>query len=171
MKRALIPAFLLVFALILAPRKQGQTQPCSCPCPCPSSAEQPIIMTWNVIRDYPESIPAKREWFSGQLVALAPDILAVQEIANQEKIDDFLANQTSFEKVAFKDSSDGQDNAIFATSKVSMENLSDPEGFQHPAQSAYFFYQGFDAVIITVHLSWTDVERREQEKDLLRAYI
>jgi len=40
-------------------------------------------------------------------------------------------------KAAFLDSSDGQDNAIFATSDVEVEDMPDPQGFQHPAQEAY----------------------------------
>jgi len=52
-----------------------------------------------------------------------------------------------------------------------MEDIPDPKGFQHPAQAAYVWCRGFDATVVTVHLSWTDVGMREQEKELLRGVV
>jgi exonuclease III len=128
------------------------------------------IATWNV-RGYPETEQADRAWFHDQLIKMNPDIICIQEIANQEKVNSFLTNEISFTSVAFQDSSDGQDNAIFTTSKIEMKDISDPNGFQHPAQSAYVAYKGFDAVIVTVHLSWTNIELREKEKLLLKDLV
>ena len=129
-----------------------------------------LIATWNV-RGYPETDPARRQWFSESLTEISPDILCVQEIANKDRVDAFLANEEHFESVAFENSSDGQDNAIFTAEWVDLQDIADPEGFQHPVQAAYVAYKGFDAVIVTVHLSWTDVEMREQEKLLLRSVV
>jgi len=125
-----------------------------------------LIATWNV-RGYPETEQDRREWFSDKIIEFSPDIICVQEIANQDRVDKFLANEEHFTSEAFLNSSDGQDNAIFTAEWVEMEDMPDPSGFQHPAQAAYVSYRGFDAVIITVHLSWTDVAMREQEKALL----
>ena len=66
---------------------------------------------------------------------------------------------------------DGQDNAILATADVTGKDLPDPEGFQHPAQLAYIAEAGFDAVVLTLHLSWTDKAKREHEKQLLKAVV
>jgi len=132
--------------------------------------ENLIIATWNV-RGYPESQQADRDWFGNQLIEMNPDIICIQEIANQDRIKTFLANEFRFTTVAFLDSSDGQDNAIFATEKIEMEDIPDPNGFQHPAQAAYVAYKGFDAVIVTVHLSWTNISLREQEKVILKKVI
>jgi endonuclease/exonuclease/phosphatase family metal-dependent hydrolase len=128
------------------------------------------IMTWN-LRGYPEKDAVTRQWFSAELQKLKPDVLCVQEIANKAKVDSFLAAETLFAKVAFNDSSDGQDNAIFTTSAVGMQDLPDPQGFQHPAQAAYVWSGGFDAVVVTVHLSWTNTAMREQEKKALKDVV
>lgn len=128
------------------------------------------ITSWNV-RGYPETRRVDQEWFSSQLDTLNPDILCLQEFANNDRVDIFLSEETSFSAVAFLDSSDGQDNAIFSTSAISLEDIIDPEGFQHPAQAAYVSTEGFNAVIVTVHLSWTDTELRELEKALLEELI
>ena len=132
--------------------------------------ENLIIATWNV-RGYPESQQADRDWFDNQLIEMNPDIICIQEIANQDRVNTFLANEFRFTSAAFLDSSDGQDNAIFATEKIEMEDIPDPNGFQHPAQAAYVVYKGFDAVIVTVHLSWTNIALREKEKELLKAVV
>jgi endonuclease/exonuclease/phosphatase family metal-dependent hydrolase len=129
-----------------------------------------LIATWNV-RGYPETEQDRQDWFSDKLIEFSPDIICVQEIANQDRIDKFLANEEHFTSAAFLNSSDGQDNAIFAAEWVEIEDIPDPNGFQHPAQAAYVAYKGFDAVIITVHLSWTDVAMREQEKSLLEDIV
>ncbi len=129
-----------------------------------------VITTWNV-RGYPEKEEASRQWFSQQVVMINPDILCIQEIANQKDVTEFLVSENHFTKAAFFDSSDGQDNAIFCDSRIEMKDLPDPDGFQHPAQAAYVACGGFDAVIVTVHLSWTNVEMREKEKALLKNVV
>ena len=132
--------------------------------------ESLTLATWNV-RGYPETQISDRDWFHDQLLKISPDILCIQEIANQERLNTFLANENHFKSSAFLDSSDGQDNAIFATEFVEVEDIPDPAGFQHPAQSAYVAYKGFDTVIVTVHLSWTNVALREKEKSLLKEVV
>lgn len=108
-----------------------------------------LIVTWNV-RGYPETEQDRREWFSDKLIEFSPDIICIQEIANQDRVDKFLANEEHFTSEVFLNSSDGQDNAIFTAEWVEMEDIPDPSGFQHPAQAAYVSYEGFDAVILTV---------------------
>ena len=51
---------------------------------------------------------------------------------------------------------------------MGLQDIVDPVGFQHPAQAAYVSYRGFDAVVVTVHLSWTDEDLRKAEKQLLQ---
>jgi len=125
-----------------------------------------IISTWNV-RGYPEKNQGNRNWFSEQLTDMSADMICVQEIANQDRVDKFLGNEDFYSSKAFLDSSDGMDNAIFTAEWMELEDMNDPTGFQHPAQTAYVSYLGFDAVVVTVHLSWTDEEMREKEKALL----
>jgi endonuclease/exonuclease/phosphatase family metal-dependent hydrolase len=132
--------------------------------------EQILIATWNV-RGYPETRQTDRDWFTNKLNDIRPDIICIQEIANQDKVNTFLANEGHFTSVAFLDSNDGQDNAIFSTKRVDMKDIPDPNGFQHPAQAVYVAYKGFDAVIVTVHLSWTDTAMRAKEKTLLQGVI
>ena len=127
-------------------------------------------MTWN-LRGYPEKDPASRAWFSTELAKLAPDVLCIQEIADQAKVTAFMTTEPHFTKVAFLDSPDGQDNAIFGDDQVAVNPLARPTGFQHPAAAAYVTCGGFDATVITVHLSWTDKVRREQEKALLKNFV
>jgi endonuclease/exonuclease/phosphatase family metal-dependent hydrolase len=141
----------------------------STPSDTPAAADVLTIVTWNV-RGYPEKDPRTAQWFHNALAALNPDIVCVQEIANFEKVRSFLSTE-AFASAAFLDSSDGQDNAIFAKSRITMIDVPDPRGFQHPAQQAYVQYAGFDAVVITVHLSWSDVGMREHEKTLLAAAV
>jgi len=87
---------------------------------------QLVIVTWNV-RGYPEKTAERREWFSKQLVKTKPNVLCVQEIANQDSVDTFLATEKGFTRCAFLDSSDGQDNAIYAATGLGMEDIPDPE--------------------------------------------
>jgi endonuclease/exonuclease/phosphatase family metal-dependent hydrolase len=129
-----------------------------------------VITTWN-LRGYPEKEQSSMQWFHQELTKLKPDVFCVQEIANQDDVNQLLSSEQRFTKVAFNDSSDGQDNAIFCTSSIDMEDIPDPCGFQHPAQAAYVSYGGFDAVIVTIHLSWTNMEMREKEKALLRNVV
>jgi len=129
-----------------------------------------VAVTWN-LRGYPEEEQANRQWFHQQLVEMNPEMLCVREIADQDNVNQFLAVENGFAKVAFRDSGDGQDNAIFCTNSVGLEDIPDPEGFQHPAQAAYIWYGGFDAVVVTVHLSWTNIALREKEKLLLRDVV
>ena len=102
---------------------------------------------------------------------LNPDIVCVQEIANQGRIDTFVASEVSYSLSAFQDSSDGQDNAIFSKASVTMLDIEDPAGFQHPVQAAYVARDGFDAVVVTVRLSWTNKALREQEKAALKGVV
>ena len=133
---------------------------------CASDSNNIVIGTWN-IRGYPEKVQDQRQWLHQELIKMNADVLCIQEIANKNDINYFLAAEDRFKKAAFLDSDDGQDNAIFCTSSIEMKDIPDPEGFQHPAQAAYVSCGGFDAVIITVHLSWTNTEIREKEKSLL----
>ncbi len=137
---------------------------------CASQSNAFIAVTWN-LRGYPEKEQANRQWFHQQLVEMDPEMLCVQEIADQNRVNQFLADEDGFAKVAFRDSGDGQDNAIFCRDSIGLEDIPDPEGFQHPAQAAYIMYSGFDAVVVTVHLSWTNVALREKEKLLLRNVV
>jgi hypothetical protein len=82
-----------------------------------------------------------------------------------------VTNDGRLAHYAFKDSADGMDNAIFATANVSLDNISDPEGFQHPAQCAYVACGGFDACVVSVHLSWTNTAMREREKLALKSVV
>ena len=75
--------------------------------------ESLTIATWNV-RGYPEIEKADRDWFREQLIKMNPDVICIQEIANQDRVEIFLANEDHFKSSAFLDSSDGQDNSIFA---------------------------------------------------------
>lgn len=128
------------------------------------------ILTWNV-RGYPEKEEDYRIWFSKQLQRINPSLLCIQEIANSDRVNKFVQEE-GFRKYAFKDRpSDGQDNAIFANEYVEIRDIADPQGFQHLAQAAYVRAKGFDAVIITVHLSWSNKVKREQEKELLGKVI
>ena len=127
------------------------------------------LMTWNV-RGYPEAAYGESAWFSRVIAAHSAEILCIQEIANDERVDAFLANEEGYYEAAFLDSSDAQDNAIFFRSGfASVEDVSDPEGFIHPAQLAYFQYGNFDAHVLTVHLSYTDVPRRMAERLFLES--
>jgi endonuclease/exonuclease/phosphatase family metal-dependent hydrolase len=136
----------------------------------PGAVEQIAIATWNV-RGYPEKTQDRKDWFSAELAKMAPAVVCIQEIADRPRVDAFLRTERSFTNVAFLDSGDGQDNAVFATSAVGVEDIPDPQGFQHPAQAAYVFCGGFDATVVTVHLSWTNVAMREHEKTLLRGVV
>ena len=125
-----------------------------------------VVGTWN-IRGYPEKTVARRELLSQTLGIVDLSILCVQEIGNQDDVNNFLATETWFSKAAFQNSSDKQDNAIFFAPYVKMVDIPDPGGFLHPAQAAYFKYDGLDAVIITVHLAWNDRLQRAKERQLL----
>jgi endonuclease/exonuclease/phosphatase family metal-dependent hydrolase len=163
-ERLLLASLMVVVAFLVGPAG------CELPEPGPSYPGELLIVTWNV-RGYPENDPCERTWFHAELQRLHPDVLCIQEIANQERVDEFLQTETAFTQVAFVNSTDGQDNAIFATQSVALEDMSDPQGFQHPAQCARVSSGGFDAVVVTVHLSWSDTAQREQEKRLLEDVV
>src|SRR4030042_2884131 len=74
---------------------------------CEPQSNTIVIATWNV-RGYPEKEQTSRQWFHVQLVQMKPDVLCVQEIANLDKVNQFLSYEEWFTKVAFADSSDGQ---------------------------------------------------------------
>jgi len=134
------------------------------------SARELVLMTWNV-RGYPEKDQASRSWFTAELAKLAPDVLCIQEIADQAKVSTFMSTERRFTKYVFTDSPDGQDNAIFGDDQVEVKALPAPTGFQHPAEAAYVTCGGFDAAVVTVHLSWTDKTKREHEKGLLKGLV
>jgi len=125
-----------------------------------------VLGTWNV-RGYPEKTAEREEWLSNTLLSMGLDIVCIQEIGNQADSDAFLAKEKGFDIAAFENSSDKMDNAIFFAGGIQIVDVPDPHGFQHPAQAAYFRYRGFDAMLITVHLSWSDRARREKERELL----
>jgi len=122
--------------------------------------------TWNV-RGYPEKTAERRSWFTQELMAMRLDILCMQEIGNQDDVNTFLATQGGFASAAFENSADKMDNAVFLVDGIQVVDVPDPQGFQHPAQAVYFRYRGLDAVLITVHLSWTDSTKRDNERSLL----
>jgi exonuclease III len=129
------------------------------------------ITSWNV-RGYPEKDIFNRMWFQSQLVRMGSQVIAVQEIANDDRVRTFISSESGYSQAAFADSSDGQDNAIFATSAVTFQDIDlEPTDFQHPAQAALISYGGFDAIILTVHLTWTNVEWREREKVSLQSWV
>ncbi len=166
-KRKSISALILCLFVLFggckppSPSAQVQTDP---------GVETITLATWNV-RGYPETRTEDRAWFTSTLSNMAPDVICIQEIANQAKVNTFLSTETRFTTAAFHDSSDGQDNAVFADSRITVKDLPDPCGFQHPAQAAYIAYKGFDAVVVTVHLSWTNTAMREHEKTLLKDVV
>ena len=120
------------------------------------------VVSWNV-RGYPEKERSDQRWFSLQLVKMAPDVLCVQEIANTTRTQT-LKLKEKFASVAFTDSGDGQDNAIFVDEGVFLRDVAEAGGFQHPAETAFISLPGFDCTVVTVHLSFTDTARREVEK-------
>ncbi len=115
--------------------------------------------------------PSYRQWFTSVLDRLDPDVLCVQEIANQAKVNAFQAQENHFTSIAFGNSRDGRDSAILAGERIALEDLPDPTGFQHPAQVAYLASEGFDAVVATVHLSWSKPVLRAKEKVLLKDLV
>lgn len=84
-----------------------------------------VIGTWN-LGGYPETSPDRGTGFSNTLPTLGVDILCVQEIANQDRVNAFLHTESGFSAVAFQDSSDGIDNAIFFANGIAIEDLPDP---------------------------------------------
>jgi endonuclease/exonuclease/phosphatase family metal-dependent hydrolase len=128
------------------------------------------LMTWNV-RGYPEDTAAERALFSSVLSTYAPDVLCIQEIANADRVNTFKSMEMGYGSVAFTDSSDGMDNAVFARNGTLLADLLDPPGFQHPAQLAYFNAYGGSAAlagyVLNVHLSYEDNARRAQERATL----
>lgn len=132
-----------------------------------STNEVLVLGTWNV-RGYPETTSERRVWFSEELQAMGVHVLCVQEIANQDRVDIFISTEEGFTQAAFKDLPSSRfDNAVFFPPEIHIVDVADPPGFQHPAQAVYFRYQGLDAMLITVHLAWTDKEQRAKERELL----
>jgi len=128
------------------------------------------VATWN-IRGYPERLEADTAWFHEQLQKLGTEVLCIQEVANGQRLADMLASPASFTHHVFGDSGSGQDNAILAARDVVLEELESPDGFQHPAQAAFVGYHGFDAVVMTVHLTWEPEVRRLDEMRLLEPLV
>lgn len=163
--------YLLGWLLIawLIPALAGcQTSPSTVSGAANETEDSVTIVTWNV-RGYPERDAPRQAWFTQTLTTLNADVLCIQEIANQQRVNTFLEREPGYTRVAFQDSQNGQDNAIFLRADIGFRDPPDPEGFLHPAQAAYVWRGGFDAVIVTVHLAWTDTQRREEEKILLHA--
>lgn len=128
------------------------------------------LATWNV-RGHPEKAAADNTWFHETLARLGVDVLCVQEIAGTERARELCAADARLTHWVCTDSTDAMDNAIVAVARVALVDLPDPGGFQHPAQAAYVTCGGFDAVVVTVHLSWKDEARRAQEADSLAAIV
>ncbi|MCK4246401.1 endonuclease/exonuclease/phosphatase family protein [Candidatus Bipolaricaulota bacterium] len=132
-----------------------------------------VLMTWNV-QGYPEGTEVKRELFSTAIGGIGAHVLCVQEIKGIGVVKDFVTNEVGYTQYAFTDDrSEGKDNAIFAFSDVSMDDgrVSDPAGFQFEAKAVYVAYGGFDAVLITVHLSYKDTDKRKEEWALLADFV
>jgi endonuclease/exonuclease/phosphatase family metal-dependent hydrolase len=119
------------------------------------------VATWN-IRGYPERLEGDTAWFHRQLQKLGAEVLCIQEVANGQRLAQLMANEPSFTEAAYSDAGTGQDNAILAVPAITMKDLDAPSGFQHPVEIAFAAYQGFDAVIMTVHLAWDDSRRLDE---------
>lgn len=128
------------------------------------------IATWN-IRGYPEKRADDTEWFHRQLRQLGADVLCLQEIANSDRLAELLRRQPEYARQAFTDSGSGQDNAILTAGDIGLEELDGENGFQHAPRSAFVTHRGFDAVLMTVHLSWEPVSRRFDEMRLLEPFV
>ncbi len=126
------------------------------------TGERLTFVTWN-IRGYPENKRPHTDWFHRQLSKMAVDVLCVQEVANLERVEDLRSRDDRLARSAFADSPSGTDNAILCVDKVMLEGLADPVGFQHPPQVAWVSWKGFDAVVVSLHLSWKDRSLRRQE--------
>jgi len=157
LKRSPLIAFL--FVLVLLTVSIGTT----------AGREGFSLVTWNV-RGYPETTLPRREWFSDQLARLDADILCIQEIANDERVEEFLQAEPLYDKGAFSDSSDGQDNAIFFKRDVQMVDFPDPPGFRHPAQLTYAICNGVGLFVLTVHLTASDPAERADERQALARF-
>jgi endonuclease/exonuclease/phosphatase family metal-dependent hydrolase len=126
------------------------------------------VATWN-IRGYPESRAEDTEWFHEQLQKLGAEVLCVQEIANSQRVEELLARDTRFTQGVLPDFG-GQVNVILAVREMTLVALKVPSGFQHPVQAAFVAYRGFDAVVVTLNLSW-DESRRLDEMRLLEPLV
>lgn len=142
----------------------------SSPLESSASADPIDIVSWNV-RGYPEKRESDTNWFHHQLTVMGADVLCIQEIANLERIATLRTRHGSLSHCMFADSRRGMDNAILADNRVGLEDMSDPGGFQHPPQVAYAFCQGFDAVIVCLHLTWGDEAIRKLELKTLQQCI
>jgi len=130
-------------------------------------SEQLAVVTWNV-RDHREKEANRRDWLTAQLAKIEPQAACIEQIVNQVSMQDVLVIEQAFARCAFLDSSEGQDNAIFATSSVGMEDVPDLQSFQHPAQEACTRGGGLDATVMTVHLSRTNATVPQEEETLLK---
>lgn len=137
----------------------------------PAEANAPLLVvaTWNV-QSYPEVPAEERTWFTNQLKAINADILCIDEIANDKVVSQFETTE-GYAQVTFQNTSDSQDNAIFCRTGVGMESMTPPAGFQHLPAMAYVWSDGFDAVIVAVHLSFKDLAMRQQEKVALAQVV
>ncbi len=147
-------------------------------------ADEATIMSWN-IRGYPEKSVEREAYVAETIRDLSPDVMCIQEIAGATQADIFSKRYAK--RYVSGETDDGQDNAIFFAADSFgpyMPSLLFPpiaeeywsrrnrvlylmQSFQHPATAAHVKIGGFDAVVITVHLSWTDKVLREDEQKLL----
>lgn len=129
--------------------------------------------TWNV-RGYPEETNEPREWFSEQLDRIAPDLICIQEILDNGRVNKFLEDER-FTKVAFQDSDSDYDTAIFVTDSCGILDITDPAnlypGFSHPPQAAYVRCGGLDAIVVNVHLEYDAWYRERYEKEPLEQAV
>ena len=147
-------------AVGLKPSTTASTSAESVPVGCDEACL--AIVTWNV-RGYPETEASDTTWFDEQIQDLGAGILCIQEIANDQRVATFLQRNPPYTRDAFANSARGQDNAILATESVGLTQLDLVDGFRHPPQIVSVSHEGFDAVVVTVHLSWEPVGQRVAE--------
>lgn len=98
-------------------------------------------------------------------------MLCVQEIANEQRLATLLESGAPYSQSVFADSGSGRDNAILADRDIDLGGLDTPGGFQHPSQAAYVAHRGFDAAVVTLHLTWEPASRRCDEMRLGKTWI
>ncbi|MGL1890587.1 MAG: hypothetical protein OCD02_03125 [Spirochaetaceae bacterium] len=128
------------------------------------------VTSWNVL-GYPEKSIAGREWFTKKLLELNTNVICIQEIGNDKDCENFIKNESGFYKGHFSNSSDPQDNAIFTNNTINIVGYKDPEGFRHPPKLAYIDKDGFNFLLLTIHLSYDDKRVRENEIKLLKDIV
>lgn len=135
-----------------------------------------VLMTWNV-QFYPEDTEAEKTWFGQVLRELDPDILFIQEIGNEDRVQTFVATEIGYTQYSFTNTSSGMDNAVFFHEDIAVTDLDDPgydktsaAGFMNPPQVTHFSFGALSAVLISVHLTWDDnnaTGKRTEERQRL----